>query len=66
MGSDGIWVAMTTSSVLSTALSLGYYFTGRWKKSIVARKKLHGEEDTDLKDLEKNLPEPEIEILGEK
>ncbi|AYO29496.1 MATE family efflux transporter [Biomaibacter acetigenes] len=64
MGSDGIWVAMTTSSVLSTALSLGYYFTGRWKKSIVAGKKLHGEEGNDLGDLEKNLPE--IEMLGEK
>jgi Na+-driven multidrug efflux pump len=32
---EGIWYAMLISFVVSTCLSLGYYFSGRWKRSVV-------------------------------
>lgn len=32
LGSTGIWIAISISSVLSMTLSMVYYYTGRWKK----------------------------------
>ena len=32
---DGIWYAMVLSFAVGSALSLAYYFSGRWKKSVV-------------------------------
>jgi putative MATE family efflux protein len=49
LGSNGIWIAMTISSILSTLLSVGYYFTGRWKKArIIEPVKIHEGEETQV------------------
>jgi putative MATE family efflux protein len=32
---DGVWYAMSLSFAVSMVLGLGYYFTGRWRRSVV-------------------------------
>ncbi len=38
LGIKGIWVAIVLSSIVSMAASLGYYFSGRWKKSTIIKR----------------------------
>lgn len=38
LGSNGIWIAMAVSSILSLVMSQVYYSTGRWKNTILISK----------------------------
>jgi putative MATE family efflux protein len=40
LGIMGIWIAVAFSFALTMAISLTYYFSGRWKKSVIIKSKL--------------------------
>jgi putative MATE family efflux protein len=37
LGINGIWIAVAMSMVFTMCVSLAYYFSGRWKKSVVLK-----------------------------
>lgn len=37
LGINGIWIAIASSFFVTMVVSLGYYFSGRWKKSVVIK-----------------------------
>lgn len=45
-GTQGIWISIPTSWVMSIAMSGGYYLTGKWKKKSVVQPVMGGTEAT--------------------
>lgn len=47
LGLQGIWLAVALSFASTAVMSMGYYFTGRWKRSRENRKTIIEEKDPD-------------------
>lgn len=59
LGSDGIWIAMAISSLLSMLMSQVYYASGRWK-NITLTKKGSSEENLHQRKLQEDIQQIQI------